>query len=61
MFGGLYIEMTALKTIGNLLDGSGWTEALTQAEIATPVTADSFLKASHVTRIRQAQQQTTHL
>ena len=25
MFGGLHIEMTALKVIGDLLEGSGWT------------------------------------
>lgn len=28
MFGGLHIEMAALKTLGDLLDGSGWTGAL---------------------------------
>ena len=58
MFSGLHIEMTALKTLGDLLEGSGWTGALTQAEIATPGTADSFLKASHVTRTRRAHQVT---
>ena len=31
LFGGLHIEMAALKTLGNLLDGSGWTSALVQA------------------------------
>jgi hypothetical protein len=25
MFGGLHIEMAALKTVGDLLEGSGWT------------------------------------
>ena len=38
MFGGLYIEMTALKTLGNLLNGSRWTSAL----------AGSFLCIFHV-------------
>jgi len=57
-FGGLHIEMAALKTLGDLLDGSGWTGALVQAGIATPGTADSFLKASHVTRTRRAHQVT---
>ena len=54
LFGGLHIEMAALKTLGNLLDGSGWTSALVQAGVATPGTADSFLKAAQVTRTRRA-------
>ncbi len=58
LFGGLHIEMAALKTLGNLLDGSGWTSALVQAGVATPGTADSFLKAAHVTRTRRAHQVT---
>ena len=56
MFGGLHIEMAALKTLGNWLDGSGWVQALVQAEIATAGTADSFLRAAHVTRTRRAHQ-----
>ena len=35
MLGGLHIEMTALKTIGDWLQGSGWAQALVQAGIAT--------------------------
>lgn len=58
MFGGLHVEMTALKTIGDLLEESGWTSALLQAGVATSGTADSFLKASHVTRTRRAHQVT---
>ena len=50
MFGGLHIEMAALKTLGDLLHGSGWVEAIVQAEIATPGAADAFLRAAHVTR-----------
>ena len=50
MFGGLHIEMAALKLIGDLLAGSGWTAALVEAGIATSGTADSFLKVSHVTK-----------
>ena len=34
MFGGLHVEMAALKAIGNLLDGSGWGSALVQAGVA---------------------------
>ena len=58
MFGGLHIEMTALKTLGDWLQGSGWTQALVQAEITTAGTADSFLRAAHVTRTRRAHQVT---
>ena len=50
MFGGLHIEMASLKVLGDLLEESGWTGTLTQASVATPGTADSLLKASHVTR-----------
>ena len=56
MFGGLHIEMTALKMLGDLLEGSGWIGALVQAEVATSGTANSFLRASHVTRTRCAHQ-----
>lgn len=58
MFGGLHIEMTALKTLGDWLQGSGWTQALVQAEITTAGTADSFHRAAHVTRTRRAHQVT---
>ncbi|CAB4040300.1 Hypothetical predicted protein [Paramuricea clavata] len=50
MFGGLHIEMAALKALGTLLNGSGWTAALGEAKVASPGTAESFLRASHVTR-----------
>jgi len=56
MFGGLHIEMAALKTLGDLLESSGWTGALIQASLATHGTVYSFLKASHVTRTRRAHQ-----
>lgn len=58
MFGGLHIEMAALKTIGDWLEDSGWTEALVEAEIASAGTAESFLKASHIARTRHAHQVT---
>ncbi|KAK6169757.1 hypothetical protein SNE40_020746 [Patella caerulea] len=58
MFGGLHIEMAVLKTIGDWLSGSGWTQALVQAGIAKSGTADSFLKASHVARTRRAHEVT---
>ena len=50
--------MASLATIGDLLDGIGWTHALAQANIATPGTVESFLKTTHVTRTRHAHQVT---
>ena len=50
--------MTALKTAGDWLSGSGWVEALVQANIASAGTADSFLRAAHVARTRHAHQVT---
>ena len=44
--------------MGDILEASGWTAALTEAEIASSGTADSFLKVSHLTRTRHAQQVT---
>ena len=42
--------------MGNWLQGSGWVEAPLQADISSPGTADSFLKAAHVSRTRRAHQ-----
>ena len=58
MLGGLHIEMASFKALGNWLDGSGWTYVLDQAEVAKSGTADSSLKASHITRTRHAHQVT---
>lgn len=52
MFGGLHLEMTLWNTLGDLLKGSGWTTALTEAEVASTGVAESFLTASHVARTR---------
>ena len=46
IFGGIHLEMGALKLLG-------WTGTLTQAGIASSGTADSFLKALHVTHTRR--------
>ena len=54
MFGGLHIEMALWNAIGDFLEGSGWTVALSDAGIASSGTADSFLKAAHLTRTRRA-------
>ena len=50
MLGGLRIEMATSKTIADYLEGSGWTNVLTQSGVASVGTADSFLKAFHLTR-----------
>ena len=42
MFGGLHIEMAALKSIGTLLLSSGWTSVIVEADIASSGTAESF-------------------
>lgn len=56
MFGGLHLEKALWTGLGDLLDASGWIEALTESGIATPGTAQSFLKVSHITRTRHAHQ-----
>ena len=58
MFGGLHIELAFLKVLGDWLEGTGWTNTLVQAEIASQGTSDSFLKAAHITRTRHAHQVT---
>ena len=58
MLGGLHIEMAAFKALGKWVLGSGWTEALTNASVASSGVADSFLSASHITRTRWAHQVT---
>lgn len=56
MFGGLHVEMAAFKVLGKWLSGSGWTDVLSNAGVATPGVSDSFLAASHLTRTRRAHQ-----
>ena len=56
MFGGLHIEMAALKSVGSLLRDSGWTTALEEAGVASSGTAESFLVAASITKTRQAHQ-----
>ena len=58
VFGGLHIEMALWNTIGDFLEGSGWTAALTEAGVATAGKAESCLKASHLTRPRCVHQVT---
>ena len=56
--GGMHVELTAYKCLGNWLEGSGWTTAVTNSGIASGGTADSFLKASHLGRTKHAHQLT---
>ena len=58
MMGGLDIEMAAWKTFGDWLENCGWTPLLVDANFCTSGKADSFLKASHVSRTRYAHQVT---
>lgn len=57
VFRGL-LEIPFLKVIGDWLEGSAWTVALADANVATPVTAETFLEATSVTRTRRAHQVT---
>ena len=50
MLSDLHIKMALLKALGDLLDGSGWTSALVQAEIATAGTSNSFLEKTAAAR-----------
>jgi hypothetical protein len=56
MFGGLHMEKALWIALGDVLESSGWTVALTEAGVATSGTTDSFLKVSHITRSRYAHQ-----
>ena len=56
MMGPLDIEMAALKAIGDWLKVSGWSSALSKADIESSGAADSFLRAAHATKSRSAHQ-----
>ena len=55
MLGGLYTEMALWNVPGDLLEGSGWTSALSEAEVTS---AQSMLNVAHLTRTRHAHQVT---
>lgn len=48
--------MALWNTLGDILEGSGWTTALTESDVASSGVANSFLKVSHLTRTRHAHQ-----
>ena len=50
--------MLLFQLLVDWLEDSGWTNALVQADIASSGTADSFIRASHVTKTRHAHQVT---
>ena len=52
MLGGLHLQMAMWSTVGDVLDGSGWTAILTAAEVASSGISKGLLKASHLTRTR---------
>ena len=58
MLGGLHTEMALWNVLGDLLEGSGWTSALSEAEVYSARTAQSMLNAAHLTRTRHAHQLT---
>ena len=61
MFGGLHIEKALWIALGDFLESSGWTVALTEVGVATSGTADSFLKVSHNTDQACPSNHSTHL
>ena len=52
MMGGLHIEMALWNTLGDILDSSGWTTALTESGVTSSGIAESLLRAAHLTRTR---------
>jgi hypothetical protein len=58
MFGGMHIAMAAWKAVGTWMEGSGWTDAFTQAAVATSGKADSYHQAAHLMRTRYSHEVT---
>ena len=54
----MHTEMALWNTLGDILEGSGWTTAITEADVASSGMADSYMKAAHLTRTRHAHQVT---
>ena len=52
MFGWLHIEMAVFKLLGDILRGTGLVTALSEADIASLGTADSFLTVSNLNKTR---------
>ena len=58
MMGALHIEMAALRMVGHILKGSGWTTAIEESGLASAGTTESFLSVANVTKTRRAHQVT---
>lgn len=60
MFWALYTctEMTYSKVLGDLLRDSGWIEALSEADVASSGTSESFLSSSNTPKTKLAHQVT---
>ena len=58
ILGGLHIEMTVLKMIGQILSNSGWISVIEGSGVASYGTAQSMLHASNITKTRRALQVT---
>ena len=56
MMGGLHIEMATLSMIGDWLEGSGWSDLITTAQVFTSGTSEALLSAFHVKKSRYAHQ-----
>ena len=58
MVGGLHIEMAMLSVIGEWLDGSGWTCAMTVANVTTEGRAIGLQRGLHISKHQWAHQVT---
>ena len=56
--GGMHVEMTAFRLLGNWLDSSGWTTAIINSGVAAGGTADSLLAVSHLGKTKYAHEVT---
>ena len=58
MLGGLHTGTALWNVLGDLLEGSGWTSALSETEVSSAGTAQPMLNAAHLARTRHAHQVT---
>lgn len=58
MTGGLHIEITVFKLLGDNLNSSGWSKAATASGLALSGVADFVVRLSHLTRTKHAHQVT---
>ena len=56
MMGPLHIEMMFLKLIGNWVDGSGWSQVISDSGISSTGRAEALTSVHSVTRARYAHQ-----